>query len=358
MPGGFGSNFFGTNNSGQQGYYPPTTAPTAGAFTGWDANANLSSNNLISGYATTVTAAGTTTLTVASAQQQYFTGTSIQTVVMPVESTLVNGHAFVLVNNSNTTVTVQSSGANSIRDMAPYSQMTLTVTDNSVTTAAAWNVSYRPLVVQTFATQSLLASQTSTTVADFDISSFFYYGAIITYTINISAGDTRTGIMKVAISPGNSTATLIDDYTETGTGVGITWNTSYSGSTCSLQYTSGMDACSMSAEMEKIPNGVNSVPTGMAYLWSASSVVYGAMNANPAIWKIGIDGTDNTAAIAAMVSGVSVITATSVANPGTYASYAVTSTPILDPGGYFYFSGTPTTVGTLLDTEAIVVNIT
>ena len=51
-------------------------------------------------YATTVTAAGTTTLTTASADGEYFTGTTTQTLVLPVTSTLVLGRSFLVVNNS------------------------------------------------------------------------------------------------------------------------------------------------------------------------------------------------------------------------------------------------------------------
>src|SRR6185437_7647233 len=76
-----------------------TTAPTATAWAGWDANKNLSANNNIQGYTTTATAAGTTTLLVGSSYQQYFTGSTTQTVVMPVTSTLVTGQSWNIVNN-------------------------------------------------------------------------------------------------------------------------------------------------------------------------------------------------------------------------------------------------------------------
>jgi hypothetical protein len=49
-----------------------------------DASGNVSINNISDGFATTATAGGTTTLTVASAGQQFFTGTLAQTVVLPV----------------------------------------------------------------------------------------------------------------------------------------------------------------------------------------------------------------------------------------------------------------------------------
>ena len=67
------------------------TASTASTIALRDANANLNVNNLVGGYATTATLAGTTTLTVASAGSQFFTGSTTQTVVMPAVSTLVVG---------------------------------------------------------------------------------------------------------------------------------------------------------------------------------------------------------------------------------------------------------------------------
>lgn len=119
-----------------------TTAPTATAFAGWDANSNLSANNHISAFATTVTAAGTTTLTVASKQIQEFTGATTQTVTMPVTSTLVAGQSFDVINNSSGNVTVNSSGGNAILVMAADTQAQFVCVLNSGTTAASWNASY------------------------------------------------------------------------------------------------------------------------------------------------------------------------------------------------------------------------
>lgn len=65
-------------------------------------------------YESTVTAAGTTTLTAASADMQVFTGTVTQTVVLPVASTLQLGRTFRVVNTSSAFLTIQSSGLNSI----------------------------------------------------------------------------------------------------------------------------------------------------------------------------------------------------------------------------------------------------
>jgi hypothetical protein len=60
----------------------------------------------------TATAAGTTTLTATSSHYQLFTGTTTQTIVMPVVTTLTNGCFFVILNHSSGTLTVNTSGGN------------------------------------------------------------------------------------------------------------------------------------------------------------------------------------------------------------------------------------------------------
>lgn len=128
--------------NGGTGVTSATTVPAAAAFAGWDANKNLSANSFLAGYATTATAASTTMLTVASAYQQYFTGVTTQTVVLPVTSTLVLGQSFQIVNLSNSTVTVQSSGANTVQAMAANTSATFTCILTTGTSAASWSVEY------------------------------------------------------------------------------------------------------------------------------------------------------------------------------------------------------------------------
>lgn len=119
-----------------------TATPGASKFAGWDINSNLSANNFLASYATTATAAATTTLVVGSQYQQYFTGATTQTVVLPVTSTLVLGQSFLIVNNSSGVVTVQSSGANTVQALAANTWAIVTCILTSGTTAASWNVIY------------------------------------------------------------------------------------------------------------------------------------------------------------------------------------------------------------------------
>lgn len=131
------------NVTGSAGNLPPNG--TFWTIVGKDSNSNFSANNLIEGFTPTTTAAGTTTLTVASAGIQRFTGTTTQTVVMPVVSTLVLGQSYTLQNNSTGIVTVTSSGANTIVGIQPGNEAILTCIAITGTTATSWNFTYSAL---------------------------------------------------------------------------------------------------------------------------------------------------------------------------------------------------------------------
>lgn len=119
------------------------TSPAASAFAAWDSNSNLLGNNFLAGYATTATAAGTTTLSVSSANQQYFTGSTTQTVTLPVASTLVDGQKYAITNLSSGVVTVQTSGSNSIQAMGSNTTLNLTCSNHSGGTGtASWTWTY------------------------------------------------------------------------------------------------------------------------------------------------------------------------------------------------------------------------
>lgn len=116
--------------------------PVVFATDSLDASGNFSADSFIAGYATTATAAGTTTLTVTSVQQQFFTGTTTQTVTLPVASTLVTGFSYIIVNNSTGAVTVNSSGGNAVVVMAAATRAVVTCILASGTSAASWDYTY------------------------------------------------------------------------------------------------------------------------------------------------------------------------------------------------------------------------
>jgi len=94
--------------------------------------------NLVNSVATIATAAGTTTLTLNSAGIQVFTGTTTQTVTLPVTTTLVTGYTYRIVNNSTGVVTVNSSGGSLVQTLPASSSATITCIVASGTTETSW----------------------------------------------------------------------------------------------------------------------------------------------------------------------------------------------------------------------------
>jgi hypothetical protein len=115
----------------------------------------------LSGFTTTATAAGTTTLTNTSSSYQLFTGTTTQTVRLPVTSTLVTGWEFYLVNNSTGNVSIQSSGANAVITLLPGTGTVCTCIGTTLTTAADWEAGYTDFSTAT-GTGSVVLSATPT----------------------------------------------------------------------------------------------------------------------------------------------------------------------------------------------------
>ena len=93
-------------------------------------------------YTTTATAGGTTTLTVSSAAAQFFTGTSAQTIVLPVASTLVLGQTFSIHNNSTSDLTVNSSGSNLVATVTANTTCLITCILTSGTSAASFDADF------------------------------------------------------------------------------------------------------------------------------------------------------------------------------------------------------------------------
>lgn len=118
----------------------PDTTPVASTLAGWDTNSNLSANNLLEGYTTTVTSTGTKTLAVGDTYQQVFTGSTTHTCKLPVVSTLALGTVYFITNLSTGVVTVQSSGANTVQAMASNTSLMVQSNATTGTGASVWNV--------------------------------------------------------------------------------------------------------------------------------------------------------------------------------------------------------------------------
>lgn len=88
-----------------------TTTPTADKIVERDTNANVFANNVFTNLTSTVSAGGTTVLTVASARVQRLTGSSSQTFQLPDATTLPLSSIFEFDNNSSSSLIITNAGA-------------------------------------------------------------------------------------------------------------------------------------------------------------------------------------------------------------------------------------------------------
>jgi len=166
-----------------------------------------------SGTATTATAAGTTTLTKLSAAVQKFTGTSTQTVVLPVVAELFIGQPYTVINLSTGNVTVQSSGANTITVMPGGSQATFSANANSGTGASVWDFKYTGLPAA--GGLVYLTSGTVSNAATLDIvltSYTAYRGIVIMLSSLVAVTDNTTLLMRFSTNGGSSYDAGASDY--------------------------------------------------------------------------------------------------------------------------------------------------
>jgi hypothetical protein len=118
------------------------SAPTPTTAMLRDTNGNVAANNFDDSFASTATAAGTTTLTVASAGLQQFTGTLAQNCVLPAANTLPQtGFDFIIMNRSTGVVTVKDGSGTILQAMAGNTQLTVTCA-NIGSTAGVWDLAY------------------------------------------------------------------------------------------------------------------------------------------------------------------------------------------------------------------------
>lgn len=189
-------------------------AATASTLALRDANGNITNVNLIDGYTTTATAAGTTVLTVGSNYQQYFTGATTQTVTLPVASTLVLGQQFQITNSSTGAVTINSSGANAVVVVAPGASTIVTCILTSGTSAASWSTAYAADVV---ATGKKLTVSNSLTLAGTDATTMTFPSTSATVA-RTDAANTFTGhqtIEGVTSTGATGTGKFVFDGTPT-----------------------------------------------------------------------------------------------------------------------------------------------
>ncbi len=202
-----------------------------------DANINLSANSFIDGYTTTATAAATTTMTIADKYLNYWTGTTTQTVKLPTTSVAL-GQSYRIVNKSTGSVTVQSSGANTIFVLRAGMDALFTALAATPTTAANWDVSLKSQISSIGAivvpsqtallssgwTQITFASTTQDDASFVSGNTFVAPGTgwyvICAYGATITS--VNTAWLEIAYSINSSSAQIVmakDDYGSAGTNI-------------------------------------------------------------------------------------------------------------------------------------------
>ena len=153
------------------------------------------------GYTTTATAAGTTTLTASSNYQQFFTGTTTQTIVLPVTSTLALGLGYLIQNNSTGILTVQSSGLNTITTIPAGVTTLFTCILITGTTAASWD--YDQIGFSTITGTGAAVLGTNPTITNYTESVVAIGNSGTTQTLALTNGTVQTVTMT-----GNCTFTM------------------------------------------------------------------------------------------------------------------------------------------------------
>jgi hypothetical protein len=112
---------------------------TLQARTGTIANSDDIMKSRLQTFSTTVTAAGTTTLVLASNYMQFFTGSTTQTIVLPDVTALSLGFQFFIRNLSSGILTVNSSGGNQVCVIAANCEALITCIAITGTGASSWD---------------------------------------------------------------------------------------------------------------------------------------------------------------------------------------------------------------------------
>ena len=102
-----------------------------------DANSNVTANNFLAGYNVITAAAGTTVLTASSAYYQRISGSTTQTIQLPIATTLVQGQGFTFDNDSSGAVSIVDSASGAI-DTVPSGGYSYIFAEDVTTSAGSW----------------------------------------------------------------------------------------------------------------------------------------------------------------------------------------------------------------------------
>jgi hypothetical protein len=175
----------GTTGTGTQG-----TQGTSGAGGG----SGPSGYAAMRGFTTTVTSASPVTLTNTSTPYQLFTGSTAQTVVLPVTSTLTTGWTFHIDNDSTAVMTINSSGGNLVLSVPALFTARIICVGTALTTAADWDPIYNEFHTYTGSGNAVFS--TSPTVTNVTHAAGTTALAPIVFTPGVKLTTPLTGAME------------------------------------------------------------------------------------------------------------------------------------------------------------------
>ena len=144
--------------SGKKVYFAAGGYDTANVNGYWGNDGLHSYITVATGYETTVTSAGTKTLTNLSPQQQYFSGSTTHTLKLPSTATLTLGQTYRIHNDSTGVVSVQTSTAAALAAIPNEIEVSATVVSTANNNAASWDIVYLGQQTGAFTVESTTAS--------------------------------------------------------------------------------------------------------------------------------------------------------------------------------------------------------
>ena len=203
---------------------------TANNVVARDANGNTHANNFESAFIQ-IGASGIKTLTNADARQQYYAnGTGTVTVILPVATTMQNGHVFELNQNGVGNITVKNAGG-TILFTIPTGGYAYVILTNNSTSNGVWDWHFELPKTASFGTAGLTMTGNITADTIFGkVSGSNIYPALTSGTVTSVAtgyglsGGTITGSGTLVSDTATTFAKLVTTL-GTGTGISLTGRT-------------------------------------------------------------------------------------------------------------------------------------
>jgi hypothetical protein len=216
------------------------------------------------GYTSTATAAGTTTLTNTSSYYQVFTGTTTQTVKLPVTSTLQTGWSFHIVNNSTGNLSVVSSGSNAVITVVPGVTTMVTCIGTTLTTAADWEAGVTDFSTYTGTGSVVLATSPTLTTP--------VLGVATATSINGTTIPSSATLVKTS-DTGTVTSTMILDGTIVNADVNSSAQIAYSKTNLTNSIVNADINASAAIDWTKIAPSSTVSATELGYLDGVTSAI-------------------------------------------------------------------------------------